>query len=414
MLDEGRHSGSKTMHTPQARYKPKARPTASLAPFVGIAAALLLLVLFFVNREHDRHASEATQAAAKTGPNETWFESDGKPPSTPAPQKAAPAPPQIPATVTNAPSAALVAPSPKELPPPPKTPPPAPPEKDATAALPSSAADAGKSPKSETVEETAPPAKASSAKRKTAAPPAAETPLSLTANEIEAFLASAREANVKTVTAGGLALKARLIPDTLDFRAAEKARALFEKGVAAEKVLEEVASHFANRRAAEADKPFLELTVWAADGMALFMTPTPLARSFKVKLDDVPIACDVTATTKIPDAKSWKVWFGKVSGSREPTPTSLHQITEPLRLQLAVRGVWPEGKSLSIAVANFRHVADKPRGPRDLEGVNLGLKQIHKPDRESFNAQAELRYTKRGVRDVEPPAAFKALRAAAR
>ena len=377
----------------------------------GIAAVLLLVVLFVMNRER-RSAAPSSEGASDVAasPENGSFEGKTPPPAAapsktsapkaasslvpapPAPEKKAPEAPVAAPAQPKAPAAARALPAVKDK----DEPPPDKPKKPADPA--DKPADAAA--------KTATAAKPANVAKKTAAPK--EAPLSLRANEVEAYLNAIAKVNESTATSGGLVVKARLVPDLLTFRAAERARELFEKGFPAEKVLAEVTSYFENRRANEAGKPLLLVTVSPAEGSLLFMVPITLSKSFKLKFDETTVACEVKATNKLPTVTQWKVWFGQVSGSRAPTVVSLHYLTEPLQLEMTAGSPWPVGKNLSIAVTNFRHVADKARGP-DLEGVNPGAKQIHKPDRESFSVQTEVGFKRSRFRDIEPPPAFKAL-----
>ncbi len=409
------------VRTPRRRNQPRA--SSSFAMVAGIAAVLLLVVLFVLNRER-RSAAPSPEGATEVAASPENGSFKGKTPAPAAPAAPAAAPSKTPAPK---PASSLVpaptAPDKK----PPEAPVAAPVEPEAPAptasALPAVFKDKDKPPpeKPEAKKPADPAEKPADAARKPApatkpanvakkAATQKEEPLSLRANEVEAYLNSISKVNESTATAGGLVVKARLVPDLLTFRAAERARELFEKGFPAERVLAEVTSYFRNRRANEAGKPLLLVTVSPAGGSLLFMVPTTLSKSFKLRFDETTIACEVKATNKLPTVTQWKVWFGQVSGSRTPTVVSLHYLTEPLQLEMTAGSPWPVGKNLSIAVTNFRHVADKARGP-DLEGVNPGAKQIHKPDRESFSVQTEVSFKRSRFRDIEPPPAFKALMA---
>ncbi|HAK94414.1 MAG TPA: hypothetical protein DCM87_05295 [Planctomycetes bacterium] len=386
--------------------KPGARSSPAL--FAAIAGALLLAVLFVMNRE--ARTTPPPEQTSATSVESDRSKTETKP--KPAPTVAKSDPPRAPEPA--APVSAAMAPV--------KAPPePAPAltvETEEATPAPARAEEAREPEKARSVVETVPPApeaaeqpvtpkKPRSAEKKT--PPSPEAALSLSLDEIEKFLGDVRGANVKTETAGGLEVTATLIPDTLAFRAAEKAKELFRKGNGREKVLAEVRKYFASNRRAEGGKPLIEISVSPAGGWVLFMTTAGLQKSFKVRYDDSAIACEVAALTSLPSVTKWKIWFGKIAGTNEPKTVPLHYIARPLSVRLAAKDRWPSGKNLTLSVLDFCHVLGKRRGSQDTEGVNTGMQQIHKPDLDSFKTQAEVLFTRSEYREVEPPAAFKTL-----
>ncbi len=387
-------------------YARKPGISSSPAFFAAIVVVLLIIVLFVMNREvRTTPPPEQTSAASVDSDR---FKTETKP--KPAPAVAKSDPPRTPEPA--APVSSAMAPV--------KTPPERAPaltvETEEATPAPARAEEAREPEKARSVEETLPPApetaerpvtpkKPKSAEKKT--PPA--TALSLGLDEIERFLSDVRQTNVKTETAGGLEVTATLIPDTLAFRAAEKAKELFQRGNGAEKVLAEVKKYLASRRQAEGGKPLIEVSASPAAGWVLFMTTAGLQKSFKVRFDDSTIACDVAALTSLPSVTKWKIWFGKIAGGNEPKTVPLHYIARPLTVRLAARDRWPSGKNLTLSVLDFCHVLGKRRGPQDLEGVNTGMQQIHKPDVESFKTQAEILFARSEYRDVRAPAAFTTL-----